>query len=474
MQKAMYVDRISHSPALPLPHSPCIPQPSRKVFSPTMTRERFAWIVSTVLLAILAFQLPGTLAERDDDAAWVKTVVEVHRLVDENYVEAVDDSDMKVKSIQGMLSDLDPFTVYVPPAKQASFDSLIGGNYDGVGITLRGEANGDVFVVSPVEGGPADQAGIDAGDQIIKVDGTPTKGLSIDEVSRRILGPADTKVTLTVLRFGQQLDFTMTRQQIVLPTVLGFERNPDDSWKFFVSENPKVAYLRITQFDGNTFDELHDFLAGQSGLLSQGMQGLILDLRFNGGGRFDIAVKILNMFIKDGVLVSTKGRNRPETIERADGNGTLPDFPMIVLVNDESASASEIVSGSLQDNHRAEVVGQRTYGKGSVQELIPLQDDGGELKLTVAYYYLPSGRLVHRKPGATDWGVDPQIVVNMDQNAEAVLEDDLDSRNIIRRPATRPTTTPATRPNDPQFDTALRTIIGTIVLNKSTPATTGP
>jgi carboxyl-terminal processing protease len=416
---------------------------------PSMSRERFAWLVSVILLAILAFDLPGTMGQRDDDTAWISTLLQVHRKVQDDYVEPVNDDDLKTKAIQGMLGNLDPFTQYIPPSNLDNFNRQIDGTFKGVGISLDGRDK-KVTVVTPIENSPADKAGVHAGDVIIKVDGQSIDGLALDEVSKKILGPIGTPVTLTMLRDGQQIDFTMNRAQIVMPTVLGFERNPDDSWKYFVNDNPKIAYVRITQFDENTFNDFHSVL--------------------------EEAVHIINMFVnKDSVIVTTRGRNRPEEIRKATGEGQLPNFPMIVLVNDNSASASEIVSGSLKDNNRAEIIGQRTYGKGSVQELIPL-DGGGELKLTVAHYFLPSGRLVQRLPDAKDWGVEPQIIVPMDDSAEAALTDTFESRTVIRRshPLT-PSTRPTTRPIDPQFDTALRTMIGTMVLNKTAlPAATGP
>jgi carboxyl-terminal processing protease len=302
-------------------------------------------------------------------------------------------------------------------------------------------------------------------------------GLQVADLAKKITGPLGTKVTLTVQHpTGETVDLALARQEIVLTTVKGYQHNPDASWNYYVTDNPKIAYLRITQFTENTGDELHDALVGSPaqpgkpavpGILDTGMKGLILDLRFNPGGRLDQAIKVMNLFVGQGkTIVSTKGRNRPETIVRSDGKDTLPYFPMIVLVNQHSASAAEIVSGSLKDNARALIVGERTYGKGSVQELIPLDDNGGELKLTVAYYYLPSGRLVHRKKGATDWGVEPQIVVPMDDEAQRqVLETRADQeaiRAIGSRPSTRPLTT---QPVDAQLQQGLNMMKAGFVLN---------
>jgi carboxyl-terminal processing protease len=451
-----------------------------------MNRERAAWLISVVLLAILAFQLPGSWAQRSDDYDWVRTLVEVHRQVLDNYVEPVNDQDLKEKAIEGMLGDLDPFSNYFPPEKESQFEELIEGKFNGVGITLDKEDD-KILVLSPLEGSPADRAGIEAGDVIIKVDGQSTENWALDDVVKHVTGAAGTKVTLTIDRNGKDIDFTLIREEIILPTVVGYDREKDDAWNYWVSQDPKIGYVRLTQFDSNTFDTLKNVLEGvppapgsegKPGLMQGGLKGLILDLRFNPGGQLDQAIKVVNMFVKDGVIVTTKGRNRPEHINRADGTATLTDFPIIVLVNDHSASASEIVSGSLKDNHRALVIGQRTFGKGSVQEVMPL-DGGGELKLTVAYYYLPSGRLVHKKKGATDWGVEPQIIVPVDEDGELKIREQMLRRDTIRRPTTGPTsaaatTMPSTQPVDPQLQQALNTMIGLIFLNQPAPAASEP
>jgi carboxyl-terminal processing protease len=445
-----------------------------------MNRERIAWLISIVLLAILAFQLPGTLGQRDDEYAWVRTIVEIHREVVDNYVDAVDDAQLKDKAIEGMLGSLDdPYTVYVAPDHQAEFDKELGGSFSGVGISLQ-MINKRMVVLSPIDGGPADLAGIDGGDVIIKVDGTNVEGMPIDKVVKLVSGPVGSLVTLTIDRMGQSLQFTLHRQQIVLPTVLGYSRAADQSWKYFVSENPKVAYIRITQFDENTFDELKNAMMGKdshSGLMAQGMQGLIVDLRFNPGGQLQQAIKVVNLFIKEGVIVKTLGRNSPEEVDKASPDAvTLPYFPMIVLVNDDSASAAEIVAGSLKDNHRALVIGQRTFGKGSVQRVIQLGQDDGTLKMTVAHWYLPSGRLVSRKKDSTDWGVEPQIIVPVDENQENQIHDLQDRQEAIRfHPvSTQPSTQAATEPSDPQFQQALTTMVGLVILDTNKHAATRP
>jgi carboxyl-terminal processing protease len=439
-----------------------------------MNRERFAWIISLVLLAVLTFELPGTLGQRDDEYSWVRTIVLLHREIVDNYVDPVDDAALKQKAIDGMLSTLDdPYTVYIPPDHQAEFNKQLGGEFSGIGISLR-QIDGKMVVISPIDGGPADRAGIDGGDIIIKVNGVSVEGKAIDDVVKLVSGAVGSAVTLTVDRQGQHLDFTLHRQQIVLPTVYGYSRNPDQTWNYFVSDNPKIAYISVTQFDEKTFDEMKDvFLGadGHSGLMSQGMKGLILDLRFNPGGQLQQAIKVVNLFINHGVIVRTVGRNSPEEIDRASSDATtLPYFPMIVLVNDHSASAAEIVAGSLQDNRRALVLGQRTFGKGSVQRVIQLGQDDGTLKMTVAHWYLPNGRLVSRKKDSKEWGVEPQIIVPEDENGEKAIEDMMERREAIRfhpYSTTQPTTAPTTQPVDAQYDQALTTMVGLIILDEN-------
>ncbi len=431
----------------------------------SMNRERFAWTVSVLLIALLAFQLPGSLAQRDDDYSFVRTLVDIHRQVASNYVEPVDEAKLREGAIEGMLGELDPFTMYVPPAQQEDFERLLEGSFKGVGIQLNQLDNGAVEVVTPIDGSPAFKAGVMAGDIILKVNGEGLEGLRLPEIIKKVGGPLGTEVRLTVKHTtGEEVELKMTREEIVMPVVKGYERKQDGTWDYYVCNDPKVAYIRITQFTSDTAENLRSAVEP---LLADGMKGLILDLRFNPGGRLEEAIQVVDMFISKGVIVSTKGRNRPERSVSATEPGTLPYFPMVVLVNEHSASASEIVAGSLMDNHRALVLGQRSYGKGSVQEVIPLDSKGGELKLTVAYYYLPSGRLVHRKKDAKDWGVQPQIVVPMDEEAQRKAMQARYEAELFKRPipkaTTQPTTAAATAPSAATIDVQLQRAVDTMV-----------
>lgn len=429
-----------------------------------MNREKFAWSLSILLIAILAFQIPGTLAQRDDDYHFVRTLLDIHRQVTINYVDPVDQQKLQQGAIDGMLGKLDPYTVYVPPANQEQFESMLEGSFRGVGIQLEQNAKGEVEVVTPIEDSPALRAGVQAGDIITRVNNQEVSNLRLPDVMKKIKGPDNSKVEITVRHpNGAVADLTMTRQEIVVPTVKGYRRGEDNAWSYWASEDPKIGYVRITQFTSDTYKKIKGVL---DQLVGQGMRGFILDLRFNPGGQLEQAEEVVNMFVKEGVIVRTKGRNRPEQIFRANGQGTLPDFPMVVLINEHSASAAEIVSGSLMDNHRAITVGNRSFGKGSVQEVMPLGDSEGELKITVAYYYLPSGRLVHRKPDSKDWGVDPQIVVPMNTPEEEALLKEQSDLDVLHGPlaktttqqTTQPATAAATQPADPQFDAALEEV----------------
>ncbi len=431
-----------------------------------MKKEKLAWTVSLLLIALLAMQLPGSIPARDEDYAFVRTLVDIHRQVTARYVEEVDPDALRRGAIDGMLNRLDPYTDYVPPQDQKAFDQMLEGQFEGVGIQLSQKEDGDIEVVTPIDDSPAFKAGILPGDVIIKVNNQSVSDKRLADVTKMIQGEVGTEVTLRVRRGDEELDFTLMRQQIVMPTVKGFNRNGDNTWNYYVDEAEKIAYMRVTQFTGDTYEKMRPIIES---LLADGMRGLILDLRFNPGGRLDAATAVVDMFLDEGVIVSTRGRDRPEETVFATAKGTLPNFPLIVLVNGSSASAAEIVAGSLKDNRRALVIGSRTFGKGSVQELIRLDQNSGELKLTVAYYYLPSGRLVHRKKDAKDWGVIPHIAVNVDPAVEQRIIRERYETELFRRPGTAPSTAPATMPygSDVQLQRAVDSMMALIVLHKN-------
>jgi carboxyl-terminal processing protease len=447
-----------------------------------VNREKIAWTASVVLLIVLAFQIPGTLAQRDDDYAFVRTLVDIHRRVADNYVDPVDESKLNQGAIDGMLEQLDPFSVYVPPAREEDFDRMLNGTFKGVGIRLDQHPDGTIEIVTPVDGSPAEKAGIQPGDILLAVDDHQLEKIRLIDLIKMISGKIGTQVKLTVRHFdGKISSYTLTREEVREPNVKGYQRKADNSWDYYLCDDPKIAYVQLKQFTGDSYQELRTVLEQ---LISSGMRGLILDLRFNPGGQLDQAEQIINMLLPKGqTILTTRGRARPEQKRISDGENILPNFPMIVMVNEHSASAAEIVSGSLMDNKRAVVLGERTYGKGSVQEVIPLDEQGGELKLTVAYYYLPSGRLVHKRPGATDWGVQPQIYVPMDlATQEKVLiqrEDQESFHRVLPKSITRPstaqaTTQPGAQPGDDvQLQAAINTMLGVLVFETQPPGPGG-
>src|ERR1700722_9747980 len=250
--------------------------------SSPMKRERIAWMVSLILMAVLALKLPGSMAQRDDDYSFVRTLVDIHRQVSANWVEPVDEQALRQKAIEGMLSNLDPYSVYIPPVEQEDFDRMLDNSFRGVGIEFDMQ-DGKPTVVTPIEGSPAFNAGVLAGDILLKVDGQSLEGLQTTDIAKRITGPVGTEVKVTVRHEdGQVVELPMKRQEIVLSTVKGYQRKSDAGWNYYVKENPKIAYIRITQFTENTFDELHDALVGTAadsgkpavpGLMDGGMKG---------------------------------------------------------------------------------------------------------------------------------------------------------------------------------------------------------
>ncbi len=361
------------------------------------------------LLLVVLGQLAASAGDRFDALAWFDPIQDVLLEVRRGYVEEL--SEEKYKSLQkaaidGMLKELgDPYTNYIPLQEQGDFDKNVRGRYVGIGaqVDMR---DGWLTIVSPMAGSPALQAGIRAGDQIRAIDGVTTRGEDINDSINRLMGNPNTKVTVTVHREGAPEDETeeivVMRGQIQVSTVEGVHR-VGEHWDYWLDPHAKLAYVRVRQFTETTSADLYSAVAS---LVKAGLAGLILDLRFNPGGSLQAAVEIGDMFVPEGVLVSVKGRGREQEYA-AHKQGTLPDFPMVVLVNNQSASASEIVAGALQEDGRAIVLGTRTFGKGLVQDVRGLRSGTGQLKITTAAYYLPSGRNIHKWPDSKTWGVDP-------------------------------------------------------------------
>jgi len=328
--------------------------------------------------------------------------------VEANYVRQVDRKTLLEAALNGMLQNLDPHSNFINTTGWKSFRRQIEGSFGGVGIQVGTDNVGRLKVIAPLVGSPAYEAGIMPDDVIMEIDGQSTEGMTLDRSTELMQGQPGTAVKVKVRhRDGETEDLSVTRAIIELPTVLGDHRNPDDSWDYMLDKEAKIGYVRITSFAQKTAQELRDAIES---LKKQGMKGLVLDLRNNPGGLLPAAVEISNMFVPEGKIVSTRGRNTVERVFEADKSKLLTDVPLVVLVNGNSASASEIVSAALQDHDRAAVVGTRSFGKGSVQNIIEMDDGQGVLKLTVATYWRPSGKNIHRFKNARqtdEWGVSP-------------------------------------------------------------------
>ena len=323
-----------------------------------------------------------------------------------------------VEFADGMLEQLDKFTSMIWPHDVLEFQKQIRGSFVGAGVQIHKEPKEPLKVVTPIDDAPAFRAGIKRGDLILAVDGRETKDLHISKLVRLITGERGTKVVLKIKRDGRSkpFDVTIVRESIKIRTVKGWRRNSDGKWDHMLDKKAGVGYIRVTQFADKTASDIKSVLAS---LKEAGANLIILDLRFNPGGRLDSAIRIADEFLSEGPIVSTKGVNSSEASVSASstgrGKGLFERGELAVLVNAQSASASEIVSGALQDLHRGVILGRRTYGKGSVQKVYSLRWDPlaqrpvAQMKLTTAYYYLPSKRLLHRKPGAKVWGVTPDI-----------------------------------------------------------------
>jgi len=312
----------------------------------------------------------------------------------------------------GYLSELDRFSSMIWPHDYADFRKSTLGEFCGVGVQINKETGKPLRVATPLAGSPAFRAGIKTGDWIMKVDGEETAKHDVDRLVRMITGKKGTKVVLTIKRPGtlKPFDVPVVRDNIEIHTVKGWQIGPEGKWEFLIDPDTKIGYLRLTQFTRTTHTDMAKALGK---LRAQGVRAVVLDLRFNPGGLLTSAERVSNEFLDGGQIVSTRGRRQPQDVRRANSSGSYLKGDLIVLVNEYSASAAEIVSGALKDWKRCLVVGSRSYGKGSVQNVISIAYRKAALKLTTAYYYLPSGRLLHRRNGVKDWGVDPDVDVPM-------------------------------------------------------------
>lgn len=407
----------------------------------------------TGLLLVLTLSLGGTSVSKSTDTAAtyenLKLFSEVLSIVQSQYVDDIPPRDLIYNAIRGTLRGLDPHSSFLDPDMYREMQVETSGTFGGLGIeiTLKDDV---LTVVSPIDGTPAYRAGLHSGDRIVKIEGISTKDISLAEAVKRMRGKPGSKVTISIMREGwtEPKDFTLTREQIHVQSVKSLELEPG------------IGYIRLRQFQEQTPADLE---AALEKFVRNGekLQGLVLDLRNDPGGLLTAAVEVTEKFLEDGKLVVyTEGRVRNQSMRfTAHAKKPYLDFPIVVLVNQGSASASEIVAGALQDWGRGIVLGTTTFGKGSVQTIIPLSDGSG-LRLTTAKYFTPKGRSIHGKGITPDLIVEPPKLVAAAQPTET-------------KPAVQPSPDEELK-KDVQVQRAVDILKAMRILEKSRPAPASP
>jgi carboxyl-terminal processing protease len=451
--------------------------------------RRNLYLLSAIALISLACYKKADSAYRSHYGQMIATIVKVFEEIDRNYVREVDERQIFEGAIKGMVDRLDdPYSGYEPPQEAQEFQQSLDQRFGGIGIELAIDPKTKrLTVMSPMIGTPAYNAGILAEDQLLSIDGEDTTGFDMEDAVRRLRGKPGQKVKLTVLHSGQvtAVEIELQRDVINVPSVLGDWRDADGQWKFVLAADPRIGYLRVTTFGEQTVRELRSAL---DELSQRGIKALVVDLRGNSGGYLSAAIDTCDFFVKEGEIVSIRGREtqqREATTEGpadggpgptsvaprfkneqrrlASGNATCTNWPMAVLVNRHSASASEIVAACLQDHQRAVIVGERTWGKGTVQNVIRLEGGKSALRLTIASFWRPSDKNIHRFADAKeedDWGVrpNPGFEIKLTDDERKKLFEERRARDVIQKHDTADSAT--NRPGfDPQLDKAVEALL---------------
>lgn len=339
------------------------------------------------------------------------------QLIEDNFVEDVEADELYYAAMDGVVSKLDRFSEFISPKKYDQFQSVIEQKFGGLGILVEGPpAAEQLTVIAPIPGTPAFAAGMQPGDVITYIGEKSTEGLLATDATDLMRGPVGEPIELTIRREGNSQQLNIQRADIQVASIYGDRIESDSSWNYLMEEDERIAYLRITLFGEQTTDEFKAILDKIRGRA----KAIVLDLRDNPGGILPAAVDMCDMLVDQGTIVSTKGRREIFKEEFLAKAGTLLDtgIPMVVMVNGDSASASEIMAGCLQDLGRAKIAGSRSYGKGTVQQVFPLVDEKSALKFTTARFYRPSGKNIHRTEEMTEdseWGItpDPELALEV-------------------------------------------------------------
>lgn len=358
-----------------------------------MKKRWFVWMVFGVFVVFLHF---ASLRAQEEESIYkqVPLFTDAITIIQSEYVEEVKAKDLIYGALRGMLVSLDKHSQFLDPDEYKEMQVETKGEFGGLGIVITIKDN-LLTIISPLEDTPAYRAGVKSGDRIVKIDGESTKDITLMQAVKKMRGKPGTDCTITIMREDEKklLEFTITRDIIKIKSVKEAKVIED-----------KIGYIRIVEFQLRTPQDLEKAL---NRLEKEGIDSLILDLRNNPGGLLETSVEVADKFIASGVIVSTRGRIKSQEQEFvAHLRGTHPDYPMVIMINEGSASASEIVAGAVQDNNRGILLGTKTFGKGSVQTVVPMAD-GSALRLTTAKYFTPSGRCIH------EVGITPDIVVEV-------------------------------------------------------------
>jgi carboxyl-terminal processing protease len=385
----------------------------------SVNKQNYLLLVTGLVLGVLVSIGHGVLADREAAQATLpveelRTFSDVFGRIKNDYVESVEDKDLLENAIRGMLTGLDPHSSYLDVEQFKELQVGTTGQFGGLGIEV-GMENGFVKVIAPIDDTPAQRAGVKAGDLVIRLDDTPVKGMSLNDAVKIMRGEPGTDIELTIVREGldKPLQITITRDIIKVKSV---KRR---------SLEPGYGYLRISQFQSKTADYLEDAISDLKKENDDNLKGLVLDLRNNPGGVLNGAVAVSDAFLTKGLIVYTEGRIDDSRLRfNATPDDLLDGAPIVVLVNQGSASASEIVAGALQDHKRAIILGSKTFGKGSVQTILPLSG-GTALKLTTARYFTPSGRSIQAEGITPDIQLESLKVATVEKTIDPLKEADL-------------------------------------------------